>query len=89
MTDEKSELRFNRRYQTFMESGLCEKEAYHLATQMHERDKDPQDDRRVCFECAHYTGHVCLKMRDRMGKYQMPLRFILQRCDHFQLKGTK
>ena len=86
---EAAELRFDRRYQTFMDAGLCQVQAYELAEQMYERDKDPFDDRRVCFECSNYTGRVCLKMRDRQGKYIMPLRFILQRCDFFSLKGKK
>ena len=89
MSDEKSEIRFNRRYHRFLDEGLCQDGAYALASQMHERDNDPFDDRRVCFECKNYSGKVCLKMRDRLGKYQMPLRFILQRCENFSLKGQK
>lgn len=72
-----------------MEEGLCEDGAYDLASAMFERDRDEFDDRRVCFECENYVSKVCLKMRDRYGKPQMPLRFILQRCPDFQLKGKK
>ena len=84
---EKSVIRMNRRMETFIKEGLCEKQAFELAESMWQRDEDPHDDRRVCFECENYVGKVCTKMRDRLGKPQMPLRFILQRCDYFQLKG--
>jgi hypothetical protein len=86
---EKAAIRFDRRYKTFVSEGLCEDTAYKLAEQMFERDRDPQDDRRVCFECDNYLGRVCIKMKDKMGKPTMPLRFVLQRCDFFKLKGTK
>lgn len=86
---EKAVDRFSRRMQAFIKEGLCEQGAYDLASAMFERDRDPQDDRRVCFECANYVAKVCLKMKDRYGKPQMPLRFILQRCENFQLKGKK
>lgn len=81
--------RFNKRMQTFITEGLCEDGAYDLASAMMERDNDPQDDRRVCFECENYVGKACMKMRDKKDKPIMPLRFILQRCEYFQLKGTK
>lgn len=86
---DKAVVRFDRRMDTFIKEGLSNDEAYDLASAMHDRDRDPQDDRRVCFECANYTGKVCLKMKDNKGKYLMPLRFILQRCEMFKLKGTK
>jgi hypothetical protein len=86
---EKAILRFDRRYKTFLSEGLCDDMAYKLAEQMYERDLDPQDDRRVCFECNNYLGKVCIKIKDKSGRPQMPLRFILQRCDDFKLKGTK
>ena len=85
----KAVARFDRRYETFIKEGLCADGAYDLASAMHDRDRDPQDDRRVCFECSNYVAKVCLKMRDRMGKPMMPLRFVLQRCENFQLKGQK
>lgn len=85
----KAIARFDRRYETFIKEGLCSDGAYDLASAMYDRDRDPQDDRRVCFECEHYTAKVCLKIRDRLGKPTMPLRFVLQRCDFFQLKGQK
>lgn len=86
---EKAVTRMNRRLETFVKEGLCEKQAYELAESMWERDQDPHDDRRVCFECENYVAKLCMKMKDKLGKPQMPLRFVLQRCDFFQLKGTK
>ena len=92
MTEEEMEKaiqRHARRYKTFMDEGLCEQQAWELADKMWERDNDPYDDRRVCFECKNYVGRHCMKMKDRQGKPQMPMRFILQRCEHFELKGVK
>jgi hypothetical protein len=86
---EKAVFRFDRRYKTFLGEGLCDDQAYKLAEQMYNRDLDPQDDRRVCFECSNYIARVCTKMRDKQGKPQMPLRFILQRCEWFDMKGKK
>ena len=90
MTDrlDKEIARYNRRYETFVKEGLCPDGAHDLAEQMFNRDRDPGDDRRICFECENYVAKVCLKMKDKLGKPQMPLRFVLQRCDFFQLKGT-
>ena len=85
---EKAIVRFDRRYKTFLSEGLCDDKAYRLAEQMHERDFDPQDDRRVCFECDNYVGKVCIKILHK-NRPSMPLRFQLQRCDYFKLKGTK
>jgi len=90
MKDIKKEIeRFDRRMETFRKEGLCIDQAYDLASAMLDRDRDPHDDRRVCFECENYVGKVCMKMRDKLGKPQMPLRFVLQRCENFQLKGSK
>ena len=86
---EKEIKRFDRRMETFLKEGLCYEGAYDLASEMFDRDRDPHDDRRVCFECENYVGKVCMKMRDKLGKPIMPLRFVLQRCDYFQLKGSK
>lgn len=85
----KAVARFDRRYEAFIKEGLCSDGAYDLASAMYDRDRDPQDDRRVCFECEHYVGKVCMNIRDRLGKPIMPLRFVLQRCEKFQLKGSK
>lgn len=90
MNDIKKEIqRFDRRMETFRKEGLCNDQAYDLASAMMDRDRDPHDDRRVCFECENYVGKVCMKMKDKLGKPQMPLRFVLQRCENFQLKGSK
>lgn len=80
---------FDKRYAVFVTEGLCQEGAYRLAEQMHNRDADPYDDRRVCFECTNYKNRVCHKMLDKAGRPQMPLRFVLQRCPTFNLKGQK
>ena len=85
---EKAAIRFDRRYEAFKKEGLCEEQAYKLAEQMYERDRDPHDDRRVCFECEKYMGGFCLGyLKD--SRPTRPLRFILQRCDKFKLKKKK
>lgn len=74
--------RFARRTEKFLSEGLDNDEAERLATQMLYRDRpDSGDDRRVCFECKHLRPNV----RCRPG--MLPLRFVLQRCDGFQLRG--
>ena len=78
-----------RRMNKFIEEGLNEQDARSLADQMHRRDTEGFDDRRVCFECKNYTDKYCMKMRDSGGKPQKPLRFVMQRCDDFQLRGIK
>jgi hypothetical protein len=92
MTEEELEIAITvhaRRRKVFMAEGLCEQEAWDLAERMLNRDADPLDDRRVCFECKHYMARLCTKIRDRYGKPTMQVRFILQRCDHITLKGSK
>jgi len=88
---EKAVIRHARRRKTFQEEGLSENDAWDLAEQLFERDIDPLDDRRVCFECDNYNTlkKTCKKLVDKMGYQQRPLRFILQRCEFFQLKGKK
>jgi hypothetical protein len=86
---EKAVARFNRRCDTFTSEGLDTDAAYNLAAQMYERDLDPLDDRRVCFECRHLLGNLCMKIRDSRERPQTPLRFMLQRCENFSLKGKK
>ena len=81
--------RHERRRDVFMEEGLSEKEAFHLADLMMDRDNDSMDDRRLCFECQNYQDKLCIKMKDKYGKPDKPLRFVLQRCEMFQLKETK
>ena len=76
--------RFARRTEKFLSEGLDTDEADRLATQMLYRDRpNSGDDRRVCFECTHLRANA----RCRPGV--LPLRFVLQRCDGFELKGTQ
>ena len=92
MTEEEIEKaieRHARRFKTFMDEGLCEDQAWRLADQLWNRDEDPHDDRRVCFECRNYVAKHCTQYLDKYRRPTMPLRFILQRCDHFELKGKK
>lgn len=78
-----------RRMQVFLQEGLCEQEARKLADQMLERDRDGFDDRRVCFECVNYSNRKCVAILDSQGKPTLPLRFVLQRCERFELRGKK
>lgn len=92
MTEEQLEKAIQthaRRRKAFMDSGLSENEAWDLAEKMFERDKDPHDDRRVCFECKNYIANHCTKITDKWNRPTMQLRFVLQRCDKFILKGKK
>lgn len=78
-----------RRRNVFVAEGLSQDEAWDLAERMFNRDADPMDDRRVCFECRHHIARLCTKITDRYGKPTTQVRFVLQRCDHFDLKGKK
>ena len=80
---------YTRRLNTFVKNGLPMDEAENLADQMFERDREGLDDRRICFECKNYVDKHCTAYKDRSGKPTRPLRFILQRCDYFKLKGSK
>ena len=74
--------RMRRRTEAFIGAGAPDHEAAHLAWQMLERDKpDSGDNRRVCLECRNLKGERC-----QLG--YSPLRFQLQRCDGFELKGA-
>jgi len=77
--------RHTRRRQVFEAEGLSEREAWDLADQMLARDRDPFDDRRVCFECSHLEGNLCNKIKVAQ-KALSPLRFTLQRCESFSLR---
>ena len=89
MTDDldKYITRHYNRMQKFVDEGLDEDEAFDLAESMWTRDEDPMDDRRVCFECKHLAGKYCSAILNKFGRPTEPYRFILQRCDKFQLKG--
>ena len=92
MDDLELELkRHERRRRRFIAEGCTEEEAWELAETLFDRDRDPMDDRRLCFECKNYVDDkkVCQKMTDRYGRPQRPLRFVLQRCPDFKLKETK
>lgn len=80
----------NRRIRIFISEGLKEKDAYDLADNLLDRDLDISwDDRRVCFECTNHVNKLCMAKLDRRGNPSQQLRFIPQRCDQFNLKGTK
>ena len=92
MTEEQLEKAIEthaRRRKVFIEEGLCEEKAWDLAEQMFERDKDCHDDRRVCFECKNYVNRHCIAYTDKFNRATMQLRFVLQRCPKFILKGKK
>ena len=83
--------RFTRRVARLMKEGLDEMEAERLAETMLYRDRpDSGDDRRICLECAGLKKTVCT-FANRLGLRagHEPLRFTLQRCDGFALKGAK
>jgi hypothetical protein len=86
---EAEEKTFVRRQETFIKEGLDVVEAEDLAFSMMIRDREGLDDRRLCFECKHYQNKHCEAIRDSKGKPTQQLRFMLQRCPQFQLKGTK
>ena len=88
MTD-KEDKRFQTRLATFIIDGLDATEAEDLAHSMMMRDRDGYDDRRLCYECEHYKNGLCHAILDKKGKPTQQLRFILQRCPQFKLKGTK
>lgn len=73
--------RFMKREAVFSKEGF--KDSERLAEQMLNRDRDPSDNRRLCFECINLRGRTCL------AQSVPPLRFILQRCDLFSLRGAK
>lgn len=75
--------RFLRREAAFIREGLDADGAERLAQQMLYRDRpESGDDRRVCFECRHLRENA----RCRPG--YLPLRFVMQRCEGFELKGA-
>ena len=74
--------RFMKREAIFRNEGYGDAEK--LAEQMLYRDRpDSGDNRRVCFECQHLRGKKC------NAQNIPPLRFILQRCEFFALRGVK
>jgi hypothetical protein len=94
-SEEMDYLVMGRRKAAFIVSGCHPDEATELAYSMMVRDRENRgserllDNRRVCFECTGLSGHDCLYVTDKKGKPIPPLRFILQRCPQFKLKGKK
>jgi hypothetical protein len=87
---EREELIVQRRAQAFILDGCPNEDAYELAWALALRDREQgMDDRRVCFECKHYANKRCSVILDRKGYPTQQLRFILQRCPQFSLKGKK
>jgi len=92
MTEEQMEKAIEthaRRRKAFEAAGLGADDAWDLAEKMYDRDKEQLDDRRVCFECVHLKGRECHGITDRFGKPTTQMRFILQRCPSFKLKGKQ
>ena len=83
---------YMRRFKKFVGEGLALDEAEDLAYNMMIRDRDVAesiiDDRRVCFECKNLDNRVCKVIVVSKKKLE-PYRFILQRCEYFDLKGAK
>jgi len=63
--------------------GISNQESEYAAERLLRRDRDPSDDRRVCFECGNLNGRKCKAMRFE------PVRVVLWRCDKFELKVVK
>ena len=76
-------VRYKRRESVFMREGLEASEAARFARLMLLRDRDGFDTRRSCFECRHLRDNA------RCKPGYLPLRFVLQRCPGFELKGAK
>ena len=94
-SEEMDYLVMGRRKAAFIEAGCHPEEAAELAYHMMIRDREnrgstnPLDDRRVCFECTGHKDKLCHRILDKQKKPTSQLRFVLQRCDHFDLKGKK
>jgi len=84
--------RHDKRRKRFLSEGLSRDESYDLAEALWDRDLFPElDDRRVCFECDYYieSKALCGGITDRNGRPTQQMRFSLQRCSKFKLKGKK
>ena len=80
---------FDRRRKKFIIEGLSESSAYDLATALWNRDESETFDMRVCFECKNYQVDKSCKALSQPQKKMYPLRFVLQRCPQFYLKGKQ
>ena len=83
---EQEDATFLRRRSRFYQEGLNDDEANDLAFAMTMRDRE-QVDLRICLECKGMVGRNCTFIKDKYGKPTQQARFILQRCDQFQLRG--
>ena len=83
---EQEDKTFLRRRSRFFQEGLNDDEANDLAFSMTMRDRD-HCELRICLECKGNVGRDCMFIKDRFGKPTQQARFILQRCDQFQLRG--
>ena len=82
--------RFESRVKRLQSEGMTEVESEELATRLLHRDRpESGDDRRICLECTGLRGRVCA-FAQRLGLRtgHEPLRFTLQRCDGFELRGA-
>jgi len=95
-SEEMDYLVMGRRKAAFVAAGCHPEEAAELAYHMMIRDREnrgstnPLDDRRVCFECKHLDRQkYCNAYKDHQDRPVPQLRFTLQRCPKFELKGKK
>jgi len=85
---EAEEVVYKRRISKFIEEGCDPIDAEDLACTLMIRDREGFDDRRICFECKNYKDKLCQVIKDKFGKPTQQLRFTLQRCPRFNLKGA-
>ena len=90
---------FAARLHQFTDKGLARNDSEALADKLVPRDRE-QDDRRVCLECKHFTGHGAgswrcgnwqaagIAIRSRDAQLPADLVVQLQRCDGFTARPT-
>ena len=89
---EQEEFLFKRRKAKFVEEGFDLQKgnsSTDLANQMMMRDRDPDDHRRLCFECQNFAVKFCTKKLNEYGGPSHSLKYVLQNCVAFKLKGSK
>lgn len=74
--------RFIRRAGRLEKEGLANEPAEQLAEELLYRDRGDHD-LRLCFECQHLIGKRCAQSN------QQAMRFMLQRCPQFVLRGVE
>ena len=57
-----------------------------LAWRLLQRDRDPDDDRRICLACANLKNSYCNERRASVVKSFQPCVTVLWRCDYFKGK---